>query len=354
MQEKNQSPKFFGDLLGESRVRSWVSPHRVALVLLWLTATIAFSAMLWQGVRDTGRFGTARCLLLAAYTVGLLWYLSWSGPSTSQLPEIHPVAFPRWRFGVWIPALGIALLFALVGISDAGTNLLIFLTLPAAAGVLIAWRREIRLLPVLQGVVITAVAFVVGAPMVKNHYISETAGYGFTLVLLLPTYLAGGLLVARTRLGGVQLLARRYLHALGSFLGGCLLFVPHGLANAAGGSPTGLDFAWVNQWWMPASLPWWSGLVEETWFRLFLVGLVYLLLRPTCQKRPSIAVLAAVLFSGITFGLGHGRTLDHFLNIGLLYGVPFALLFARRDWEHAVGAHYMTNMISWVMVFFAI
>lgn len=102
---------------------------------------------------------------------------------------------------------------------------------------------------------------------------------------------------------------------------------------------------------MPFSLPWWSGLTEETWFRLLLVGLVYFLLRPAFQKHPLCAVLTAVLFSGITFGLGHGRTLETFLTTGLLYGVPFAFLFARRDWEHAVGAHYMVNMIPWVIVF---
>jgi len=27
-----------------------------------------------------------------------------------------------------------------------------------------------------------------------------------------------------------------------------------------------------------------------------------------------------------------------------------AVVFARRDWEHAVGAHYMVNMIPWVMI----
>jgi hypothetical protein len=101
---------------------------------------------------------------------------------------------------------------------------------------------------------------------------------------------------------------------------------------------------------MPFSLPWWSALLEETWFRLVLVGLVYFLLRPAFQKHPALAVLAAVFFSGITFGLGHGRTLERFLVTGLLYGVPFAALFARRDWEHAVGAHYMVDMIPWLML----
>lgn len=102
---------------------------------------------------------------------------------------------------------------------------------------------------------------------------------------------------------------------------------------------------------MPLWLPWFSGIAEETWFRLFLVGLCFFLLRPAFPSRPALAVIAAVLIAGVTFGLGHDRTLENFLVTGLLYGVSFAAVFARRDWEHAVGAHHMVNMIPLVIVF---
>ena len=102
---------------------------------------------------------------------------------------------------------------------------------------------------------------------------------------------------------------------------------------------------------MPLSLPWFSGIAEETWFRLLLVGLCYFFLRPALRRYPALAVMVAVLVSGTMFGLAHGRTLERFLTTGLLYGVPMAAIFSRRDWEHAVGAHYMINMIPWVMVF---
>ena len=36
---------------------------------------------------------------------------------------------------------------------------------------------------------------------------------------------------------------------------------------------------------------------------------------------------------------------------GLLYGVSFAAVFVRRDWEHAVEAHYMVDMIPMLIVF---
>jgi hypothetical protein len=28
-----------------------------------------------------------------------------------------------------------------------------------------------------------------------------------------------------------------------------------------------------------------------------------------------------------------------------------AAVFVRRDWEHAVGAHYMIHMIPWLVLF---
>jgi hypothetical protein len=107
----------------------------------------------------------------------------------------------------------------------------------------------------------------------------------------------------------------------------------------------------IREWWMPLWHPWWSGINEETWFRLYLVGLIYFFLRPALDRHPNMVVLAAVLFSGIVFGVGHDRILEMFLTTGLLYGVPFAAVFVKRDWEHAVGAHYMVNFIPALIAF---
>jgi hypothetical protein len=224
------------------------------------------------------------------------------------------------------------------------------LMIVATVWIIVAWRREISLRSVIQGVVVAAIAYAAGLPALKNGLISQTALYGLS-ILTAPMYIAGGLLVKRTSLGGIQLLAKRYLPALRSFLWGCLLFIPLGLANAASQTPDP-NMTWVSEWWMPISLPWFSAIAEETWFRLLLVGLCYFLLRPAFTRRPAVPIIIAVLFSAITFGLGHGGTfLDRFLVTGLLYGLPMAVVFTRRDWEHAVGAHYMINMIPWMMVY---
>jgi hypothetical protein len=184
-------------------------------------------------------------------------------------------------------------------------------------------------------------------PFWQNQSIGKANFVGL-LVFVMPMFVAGGLLFKRTGLGGSQLYARQYSKAMWSFLLSCLLFVPFGLLNAATGSP-GSGFTWVTHWWMPFSLPWFSGIAEEAWYRLLLVTLCYFMLRPAFNKVPTVAIVLSVLFSGIVFGLGHGSI----LTTGLLYGLPMAVIYARRDWEYAVGAHYMINFIPWIMVFLA-
>jgi hypothetical protein len=290
-----------------------------------------------------------RHVLHAAYVAALLWYLVRTGPRTRQLPDLRSVLLPRWRYGAWILVTAIALLLAMVAFSDQGFGNLMLLLMVATVWLLVAWRREIRLRPMIQGLGVAIIAYLGGIPILSNGFVGQTTFYGL-LACVPPMYVAGGLLFKRTRLGGSQLLAGRYVGALKSVLWGALLFVPLGLINAADGSP-GSNITWVTRWWMPFSLPWFSGIAEEAWYRLLLVGLCYFLLRPAFGKRAALAVLLAVLFSAITFGLGHGRTLERLLTTGLLYGLPMAVIFARRNWEHAVGAHYMVNMIPWTMVF---
>lgn len=335
--------------VSESREKPLLAPHRIALVVIWVVTTAAIVVMFFYNVRSTGQYKEVRYVLQVGYVAALLWYLGRSGPSVNQLPEIRPQVLPRWKFGAWIPVLVIALLFVLTLVSEQGVSILVLLMMVATGPILLAWRREIHRRSVIQGLTVALIAFLAGSQMSDNGFVSKLFLY-LLPVFSLPMYVAGGLLHERTRLGGIQLLNGQYGKAVKSVLWGGLLFIPLGLLNAAGGSP-GPGITWVTKWWQPLWLPWFSGIAEETWFRLFLMGLCFFFLRPAFRSRPAVAVVASVLFSGITFGMLHGFTLERFLVTGLLYGVPMAAVLARRDWEHAVGAHYMVNMIPWLMVF---
>lgn len=288
-------------------------------------------------------------LVHIAYVVALVWYLSRKGSSMECLPEVDPVILPRRRAGAWIQLFLVALVFVLIVSSEGGTDILFLSILVTTIWVLLAWWRKIRLLPVIQGVALGLLALLAGIPARNNGFVSDTVF--FLIPGLVPfVYVAGGLFIDRTGLGGIQLRDEGLVKALKSFLRGCLLFVPLGLINVADG-PASDDLSWVTEWWMPLSLPWLSGIGEEALFRLFLMGLCFFLLRPAFRSRPVLAVVATVLFSATVFGLGHGRDLETLLTTGFLYGAPMAVVFARRDFEHALGAHYMINLPSWVAAF---
>jgi membrane protease YdiL (CAAX protease family) len=331
----------------ELNKRVLFTPHSIALITMWLLTTVTMIVMLANGVRNTGQFRVERYILQVAYVLALIWYLIRTGPSVKKLPDLSPLLLPKLRIGKWIPVIVLALLL-LSEFYDQG--ILRPLLMLATIWILIVWRREIGLTAVLLGLAITTIALLGGLPFYQNQAFGKVVFILF-LLFVTPMFVAGGLFSKRTGLVGSQLYTRRYRKAVVSFLRGCVLFIPLGLINAAAGAPD-LRMTWVDRWWIPFSQPWFSAIVEETWFRLFLVSLCYFLLRPAFSKRPAIALGCAVLFSAITFGLGHGGTLlENLLITGLLFGLPMAVVFARRDWEHAVGAHYMINMIPTLMVF---
>ncbi len=333
----------------ELNKRVLFTPHSITLIIMWLLTTVTLAVMLSNGVRNTGQFRIEREFLQVAYVLALFWYLIQTGPSVKQLPDLSPPLLSKLRIGRFIPVIAIALLLV-AELSGQGKGIVSLLLMPATVWILIVWRREIGLPTIFLGIMVTIIACLGGLLFYQKQAIGKVEFIAL-LVFVMPMFVAGGLLSERTGLRGSQLYAGRYKKAVVSFLWGCLLYIPLGLTNAATGSP-GPWMTWVNRWWIPFSQPLFSGIVEEAWFRLFLVSLCYFLLRPAFNGRPAIALLCAVLFSAITFGLGHGGTLlENLLITGLLYGLPMAAVFARRDWEHAVGAHYMINMIPTVMVF---
>ena len=237
------------------------TPHSIALITMWLLTTVSLVVMLFNGVRNTDQFRAERYTLHVAYVLALFWYLIRTGPSVKQLPDLSPLLLPKLRIGKLVPVIVIALLLV---IEFLGGDIVLLLLMPATIWILIVWRREIGLSPILIGLAVATIAFLGGLPFWQNQFIGK-AGFVGLLVFVMPMFVAGGLLFKRTGLGGSQLYARQYSKAVWSLLSSCLLFVPFGLLNAATGSP-GPGFTWVTHWWIPLSLPWFSGIVEEVWY----------------------------------------------------------------------------------------
>jgi len=322
------------------------SLYHIAFFTMWIITTVSLGAMLYNGVRSTFQFYQERNILHVGYILTLLWYLIRTSPSINQLTDVNPLQSFNPKLKEVIPVLALILLFVA---ELYGQGIVKPLLILLSIWILIVWRLEIRLTPLLTGLIITITASLAGLPMWLNHYVGPFT-YKVMLIFATPMFLASGMLLKRTGLGGSQLMNKQLRKAVLSFLSGCLMFLPIGLLNAAAGS-SGYLITWVNRWWLPFSLPLFSGIVEELWYRLFMVSLVYYLVRPAFTKVPTIAILFSVLFSGVVFGMGHGgNLLDNFI-LGLMFGVPLAILFVMRDWEYAAGAHYMINFIPWIMVF---
>jgi len=326
-----------------------LAPIKTIFLLLWIITTVVIIWTLQHNVRVTDQYNAIRKILHISYVLVLLWYINQTGPSLSQVGEYHRSESFHSKWGIWISVFIIILLFTLTIFSDSGIALLLLFLIVSSFWILIAWRKEILRRHVIQGLVLALIAYLAGTQMAKNEFLGTPVHYLLS-GLTFPMYIAGGLIFKRTRLGGIQLFESKYSESLTSAMKGALLFVPLGLLNAASGSPAA-GITWVTKWWMPIWLPWFSGIAEEVWFRLLLIGICFFILRPILKTYPALLVIVVVLFSGITFGLGHERTLERFLTTGLLYGVPMAAVFVRRDFEHSVGAHYMVNMIPWIIVF---
>ena len=128
------------------------------------------------------------------------------------------------------------------------------------------------------------------------------------------------------------------------------------LLNVLGGAYK--SDTWVDDWWdtLEALSP---GIIEEVWARLFLTTLCYALLRPTTNDRPRRAHVAAILIGAITHGLWHLPTLMilgpaglGYIVAGLLFGVPMALLFIKRDLEQAIGYHFFIDFVRFLAALF--
>ncbi len=293
--------------------------HAVTLAVAWLLCSGGALAMLLIGTRVTGEFETMRYVLHAVYSAALIWYLARTGPSFAKLPVIKVPRFLSWRGGVWIPVGIVALSFLMTLAHEDGSDSVLLLLILGTAGTLAFLWRRIRLRWALQGVLIALAAYFVGRipaahGMIGQNVVTLLAG------LAAPMYLAGAILQQHTGLGGLSLSEWNLNMAAKGWMWGLVFFLPMGMVNAASGSPGG-ELEWVSEWWMPLVLPWFSGLAEEVWFRLIMVGLVYMLLRPALAGRPVLAAAFAVTFSAVVFGLGHGYNVERLVVTGLLLQV---------------------------------
>jgi sterol desaturase/sphingolipid hydroxylase (fatty acid hydroxylase superfamily) len=318
------------------------------LAVLWATSALGACVRLCLGARSPSTLTLLAGISCFLFIVALVWHLSQADPSAFELPDISPLITPRLGFlgtlGTIIVSLG--LLFV-IGVALHPYIALMVAFSSIAAWTALAWRRRLSMRLVLLGL---------GAGLVSG-LATRFVGTGdpfqsvFYLVTIPLLFIGGGLLLEHTSLAHIRLLEGRYAMGLSGFAWACVLAFPPAYLNILGGSYS--RDAWVDRWWEPlyALVP---GIAEETMARLFLTTLCYMLLRPVSKKRPERSVVAAVIIGSLTHGLAHlsaheilGPAGAMMLLTGLLYGVPMAMLFIKRDLEHAVGYHFFIDFLRY-------
>ena len=318
-------------------------PKNIFMILLWLIAVAGAMISLYPSLSG---FTVVVGLSSFIFIILLIWTLSQKKPYAEDLPNIDFVLTPWVSFGVAFGSIiaGLGALFV-IGLAIGPAVSILLVSALIGLGLAISWRSQLTLRLVVIGFMVGLMAGL-GITFLGNGDLSW-AIYNF--VTLPPTFISGALLIKRTDLAKSRFLQAEYSLALQGFLWACLIAVPAALLNLLGGVHEG--DSWVNHWWQPlySLVP---GIAEETWARLFLTTLCYALLRPTINQHPRRAILIAVMVGALVHGFGHTGIHPISLLVGsLLYGIPAALLFIKYDFEHAVGYHFLIDLIRYVAAF---
>jgi len=171
----------------------WTRAHTV-MAVLWAVSTAALTALLLLMPTEQ----PVRVLAFLPFVVGLLWYLSRTGPAAASLPDLLSERMP-WM-GFWGRVIFIVVMLGLVYASGAVQHpwfmTVIFLT-AIALGIIGARRGQIRRPLVEMG--FAAGLVVVAAELLRILPTPDLAGNLFSIVFnavtVQPLFIAGGLLV---------------------------------------------------------------------------------------------------------------------------------------------------------------
>ncbi len=320
----------------------------VLLAALWLAATgllltaSTVDAALLRGLGQIAGLGFILAL------IALLWKPVGQRADWPAIQPIigHPKGFLPTVFVVLVAFL---LLFAAGPVVHPWLAVVTGLTIIA---VLIMIRRRAQLTRRLW-----MLGLIAGATCLLLSWMGGRldAFQAFHLACIPFLFIAGCLLVAQTGLARVHSADGNWGLALRAFAGASALAVPVALLNVGYGAHPG--DVWVDRAWEPlvALVP---GIAEETWARLFLLTLVYALLRPYAQRHPARAVAAAVLIAGCVHALAHLPGAMVFspaaaptLINAVVFGVPMGLLFVRYGFEAAVGYHFLIDFVRFAVAY---
>jgi len=322
----------------------------VMLALLGIASSIFIGIGLILKIDNLKGLGM---LFAMAYILVLIWWLARSHPKATERPDFSPIIklFNSYWIMLGLISILAVLAFILTGVV-MGNGWIMFplSTLPAVA-ILIAMRKQINRKVILAGIIVSVAFFSVEFIFQPN----DAGGAVINALYIACQAWAGILLLNYTGLTKIQFYDGHILKALQSLCWGCVLAFPPALFNMAlmtSNRLTELDPRF-NQWWK-AFYALQPGILEETWARLFLLTLFYVLLRPRSPQKPQRALTAALIISVFIHGLAHyPQSLSDPVSaifIALMYGIPLGLIYIKRDYESAIAYHFFIDFVRFAFM----
>lgn len=304
-----------------------------ALAAAHVAASVVLVIALGLGQRA---FGPVTLGLVLVVLVPTLALLRWLG-----LPALPRGSTRRGALVAAVAAAVVVLVGLYVLFGRVGT--LVSVALAAAAG---AWLTRASLVPgdARAALALGAVAAVagLGAGWVGIDTLLWAA---LQLPLTALGLLAGWGLIRRSEIRAGPAASALFVsagprRAAGAAFLGAAAAVPWALFNVAAGGAAG--DTWVRAPWqvLAAVQP---AIAEEAWARVFLIAVLYAVLRRTASARA--ALVGAILVAGYWFAWLHVHELTagalvNTVVAGTLFSLPLTLLWLRRGLEAAIGFHF--------------
>jgi membrane protease YdiL (CAAX protease family) len=240
-------------------------------------------------------------------------------------------------WGVLFIVIGISGLLLFIGLKTYVILVLAICTIIISIWLLIRFRSKITRTFLVNGLILGGLSALAMYKFIPSSLV--------IFLIISSTFIVGSILNEKFPLTNILINQHSFRQALKSFAMGCLFATPMALSNLKD-TITTHTFHWIDQFWQPI-LALGAGIMEETWMRLFIILFIYALISAKTTKK-YIPVITALLISSVFFGFGHSNyiSIQNCLSITILYGFPMGILLIKRDFETAIGYHFMIDFIG--------
>jgi hypothetical protein len=317
---------------------------RNTFLIIWFLTTVLFVWFIFQG-HHTFDAPTTKYVIVALFLCTLA-LLRWLPGPLNVLPTKPRKSRSSWLILICIVTIVVMFLTrTLIGPP------LLFAFPILAVGILIYLRPKIDQQEVLYATVLALVAGLTG--LAAGWVPFQPIVWAILQVCLIISGLIAGWSVLRHTglwqigIGRSQFLDQGEKSALRSFGAGIAISIPWAMGIVLIGASASQQ--WIQRWWHPfiAINP---GISEEVWGRIFLIPLLFLILRTAFRSKRAY-VLALIIGSYWFAYLHTSGGLDGIVStvlIGTLFVLPLTYICLHRDLETAIGFHFFVDFSKFV------